>query len=117
MLTIRSEQYAAFSQAANKRFENQVVLHLNKHFPKQCKALGEPQLRETIQYGIQRAAAYGITGKSDVCKYINVMVLFGRDFDTNRRFPWAGEILSIDTNPSMKTSALHRAAKKHLGEI
>ena len=38
-----------------------------------------------VQYGIKRAAVYGFTAKRDVCKYIDLMILFGRDFDTDKR--------------------------------
>lgn len=133
MLTIRPEQYAVFSQAANKRLktgdatlfcrcgrDDELRLNLQDRVAsaiyQQCNAMGEPQLRETIQYGIQRATAYGIVGNSDVCKYIDLMVVFGRDFDTAPRFPWAAEILTTSKNPSVKSFALLHVAKKYLRE-
>jgi hypothetical protein len=114
MLTIRKEQMAAFARAETKKFEDRMVIHLNKFFPRQCKALGEAELRETIRYGIKRAAAYRITTERDVYKYIDLMIVFGRDFDTDRRFPWAGKILRTRKHPVAKIQALHGSARKHL---
>ena len=43
------------------------------------------------------------------------MVVFGRDFDTDKQLPWAGDILKTSGDSSGKTFALRQAAKKHLG--
>jgi hypothetical protein len=117
MLTMRPEQMQKFSEAALKRFEDQMVIHLNKFFPEQCKAAGEPKLRETIQYGVQRATAYRITRSSDVCKYIDLMVVFGRDFDQSPQQAWAGEILNSKSvkGPVRRMALLFETAKKHRG--
>ena len=114
MLTIRREQLKVFSQADEAKFEAWMLAHLNNFFPRQCAALGGTKLRETIKEGIKRAAAYEIVAKSDVCKYIDLMVVFGRDFDSDKRFPWAAEILKKRKNPSARIQALFEAAQKHL---
>jgi hypothetical protein len=105
---------AVFSQAEIKKFEERVVIHLNKFFPRQCEALGESKLRETIRYGIKRAAGYGITAARDVCKYIDVMVALGRDFDTDKKYPWAGEILKATSSSNARMARLIRTADTHL---
>lgn len=114
MITIRRKQMAVFVQVEIGKFEDRMVVHLQKFFPKQCKAMGEPQLRETIRYGIKRAAAYGITAERDVYKYVDLMVVFGRDFDTDERFPWSGETLRTQKNPARKLQALRQAARNYL---
>ena len=91
-----------------------MLAHLRRFFPSQCLAAGDQLLRETIQYGVRRAAGYGITAKRDVCKYIDLMVVFGRDFDTDRRALWAGEILAKRRNAGAKMQMLLQAAKVRL---
>jgi hypothetical protein len=115
VLTIRPEQLKIFSQAEVQEFEDWVLAHLRRFFPRQCDATGEWSLRSTIQYGIQRAAVYGITDRRDVCKYIDLMVVFGRDFDTDQRLSWAGEILKKPRPPRTKMTALFETSKEHLG--
>jgi len=107
---------AVFAEVETKKFVDRMVVHLKKFFPKQCEVTGEPQLRETIRYGIKRAKIYGIVTERDVCKYIDLMVVLGRDFDADKRFPWAGEILTTSKKPRVKTSMLLQAAKNHLGK-
>ena len=114
MLTIRKEQLAVFSLLGKKVFEDRVIAHLKKFFPEQSESLGEPKLRETIQYGTQRAAAYRILSERDVCKYIDLMIFYGRDFDKDPKLPWAQSILQNQAirSPSSKIERLYKAAKK-----
>jgi hypothetical protein len=115
MLTLRKEQLAAFGPLGKKVFEDRVLTHLNKIFPEQTKSLAEPKLRETIQYGTQRAASYRITSERDVCKYIDLMLLYGRDFDKDPNLPWAQSVLQnrAINDPTSKIERLYKAAKKH----
>ena len=114
MLTIRKEQLAAFGPLGQKALEDRVVAHLKRVFPVQSEALGEPKVRETIQYGTQRAAAYRIVSERDVCKYIDLMIVYGRDFDKDPAHPWAQSVLQNQAlrNPSTKVDRLFKAAKK-----
>jgi hypothetical protein len=114
MLTIRKEQMSVFGPLGKKAFEDRMLAHLKKVFPEQSEALREPELRETIQYGTQRAVAYHITSERDVCKYIDLMILYGRDFDKDPNHPWAQSILQNQSikNPSTKVDRLFNAAKK-----
>jgi hypothetical protein len=114
MLTIRQAQFAVLSQLEVQKFEDWMLAHLKRFFPRQCAVAGDQRLREMVQYGIQRAAVYGITAKRDVCKYIDLMIVFGRDFDTDRRSRWAGEILGKRRNPGVKMQTLLQTAKIRL---
>jgi hypothetical protein len=114
MLTLSPKHMQVFSEAALERFEEMMVAHLKKFFPDFCDAAGEEQLRETIHYGIERAAAYRITAACDVCKYIDLMVVLGCDFDTDKELPWAGGILKTRNTPGARMSVLVRTADKHL---
>jgi hypothetical protein len=114
MLTIRQAQFAVFSQLEVHKFEEWMLTHLKKFFPQQCAAAGDQRLLEVVRYGIQRAAVYGITAKRDVCKYIDLMIVLGRDFDTDNRSRWAGEILGKRRNPGAKMQTLLQTAKLRL---
>ena len=114
MLTIRKEQLAVFGPLGEKAFEDRMIVHLKKVFPEQSQTLGERNLRETIQYGTPRAAAHGIISERDVCKYIDLMILYGRDFDKDANLPWVQSILQNQAikNPSSKIERLYSAARK-----
>jgi len=116
MLSMRRDQLAAFSQAEVNKFEDWMVAHLGRFFPRQCSKLGELQLRETIQYGIKRAASYELLAKRDVCKYIDVMIALGRDFDKDKRYPWAAQTLAKRMNAGVKMQTVLSAARRSLGK-
>ena len=115
LLTIRQAQLSAFSRAAVQKFEEWMLAHLRQFFPKQCEVLREPQLRELIQYGIERAANHKIVIERDVCKFIDLMIVFGRNFDTDRRFPWASQILANRKTARSKIRSLYEVAGTQLG--
>ena len=113
MLTIRKEQLAVFGPLGKKAFEDRMITHLKKVFPEQSESLGEPKLRKIIQYGTQRAASYKIISERDVCKYIDLMILYGADFDKDPKLPWAQSILQNKgiKDPTIKIDNLFNAAK------
>ena len=118
MLVIRKEQMEVLSHYVLKGFEDRMVEHLNEFFPDQCETLGEPDVREAVQYGIDRAGSYGITSERDVCKYLNLMFTFGRDFDVDPRLPWAAAILNAGdvTDPTRKIERLYTEAMDNAHE-
>jgi hypothetical protein len=67
-----------------------------------------------VRHGIQRAKVYGIKSRRDVCKYIDLMIVFGRDFDTNKRTGWAREILKRPGKSEAKVKSLLATAKLRL---
>lgn len=117
MLKIRAEQLAAYSQAEVDRFTEWMMSHLKRFFPRECKALGDDRLKETIQFGIRRAANYGIRTKRDVCKYIDLVVVFGRNFEEDGKIPWASEVLKSQNQPSIKIEILHEVARAYLKNV
>src|SRR5581483_4821649 len=117
MLAVRAEQMALFSAAAEKQFEDWMVVHLNKFFAQKCSSLGEERLRELIRYGIRRASSYRVTIRREVCKYIDVMLVLGRDFDKDPKYSWAKETLDADIDPAVKGTSLLSATRAHLRAV
>lgn len=117
-LIIRPPQMDAFTASAVSGFEDRVCVHLNKFFPEQCEALGQADTRDAIRYGIARAAAYGIESERGVCKYIDLMFAFGRDYDVDDDLPWAAGILADETitDPKERIEKLYRTALRRIRE-
>lgn len=116
MLRIRQTQVDALAQAQMRNFEQWMLVHLMKFFPQPCQKMGEAKALETIRHGVKRARSYGIRTQRDVCKYIDLMIVFGRDFDLDTRYSWAAEVLGSSSAPSAKVSVLLRTAKEVLGK-
>jgi hypothetical protein len=117
-MIIRSQQMATFGDASGTSYENRTVVHLRKCFPEQCQKLDENRIRQLITLGIERAQRYGIVTERDVCLYIDLMFMFGEDYDTSPKLPWASEILNDPhrTDPSRKIDYLYDVALGHVKE-
>lgn len=118
MLIIRDKQLDALRDYMLKQFEDLMVKHLNQYYPRQCETLGQEKLRQTIQYGIERAKIYQIDVELDVSRYLNLMFTFGRDFDKDQDLPWASKILRNNdfSSGTRKMDSLYEEAAKHISE-
>ena len=115
-MLIRNEQLVALSDVAAGKFEADMLGHLTRCFPEECTALGDPKVREIIQYGITQSGAYGITAAREVCQYIDLMIVFGAKFDEDPKLPWAASILNGKhlKDSSTKIARLYQAAREQL---
>jgi hypothetical protein len=109
MLTIRKEQVAVLAAEEMKKFEDRLLVHVKKCFSEQFEAEGEAKIRKTVQYGVQRAAAHRFSSERDICKYIDLMLAFGSDFD---RSSWASSALDNPEKmgPKRRVKQLFKAA-------
>jgi len=116
MWTIRQKQIDAFRKDAVQRFENRMIEHIAKFFPKQSEALGESTVRETIRLGVKQSAEFGIVTERDVCLYIDLMMIFGLDLERSDALPCASRILRDMANnyPANKIDVLYDAALAQL---
>ena len=94
MLVIRAEQTVALGASVKRRFEREMADHLSTFFPEQCAALRDDELSLFIQTTVDRALGYGINRERDVCKFLDVAMALGKDFDRSGEHPWSREILS-----------------------
>jgi hypothetical protein len=99
MLRIQSSQQAAFDEIALLDFEDEMVEHIEDYAPMNSKLLGNSGVRKVIRLGFDRAEGYGLTSYGSVQFYIELMFMFGSDFDTDPLLPWAMQALR-DPAPS-----------------
>jgi len=93
MWTIRQEQTEAFRQHHLQKFEDQMVVHLQKFAPRHWQVIGEPTGREVIRLGIEQAKKYGFTNRGPVRFYLELMFMFGSYFDADPQYPWVRAVL------------------------
>ena len=94
-MIITKNQKAAFVKSATSRFEENVLKHAQKFFPKQIATLGKDKSLKIIGEGVIRAAQYGLHDQRNVCFFIDLIFGFGIDYDT--RLQWANAILTSET--------------------
>lgn len=109
MLVIRQSQMHALGKARRELFVRRACDHLRASFP-ECAAMPADELQAFVDHGMARAAAYGIEVERDVCKFLNLMAVFGRDFDVE--LPWAKETLRSDAGPRLRLNRLYMRGQR-----
>jgi hypothetical protein len=59
----------------------------------------------SFRIGMARARAYGLTNQGPVRFYIELMFMFGSDFDSDPLLPWVREILTDPATPDQMVRA------------
>jgi hypothetical protein len=111
MLKVRREQMDAFETSARRRFEDEMVEHMNAFAPRLCKAAGEAGTRSAIRLGWDRAHRYGFTGRAPITVYLELMFALGSDFDTDPQLYWSAETLT-DSSLSDEMVRAQRLSEK-----
>ena len=117
MLVIRKEQMDVLEKLPRTLFEDQIIQHLNRNYPRECRELGKDQVRVVVQLGIRRAAEHGFRTQRQVGFYISLMLLLGSDFDRDPQLPWVAMILAdLLADPSNLMERLWEAAMAYIDE-
>ncbi len=117
MLIIRKEQMDVLSNYMLERFVDSALVHLRTAFSDKTKDFTETHLRAVIHTGIEKASKYDITIEEDVLRYLEYMLTYGADFDTNPATSWARNILRMqDIDGSTKILLLNGYIQTSLKE-
>jgi hypothetical protein len=92
-MIIRAKQMELLSATVFETFKGRLVRHIQTCFPLQYAALGSSLTRVFVDLGIESARRHGFEGGKDICGYIDLMLVFGPDFDQDRGLPWVRAIL------------------------
>ena len=111
MFVIPGSQQAAFRASGLADLREVLVAHVRECFPKRCAALGADALPAHIEDGMRRAAAHGLTLERDISAYVELMIVFGPDFEHESRFPWASPLTeAMGLDPSARIRAAFAGA-------
>jgi hypothetical protein len=115
VLIIREAQMHAL---AADRVRLWLAEHLEAHFPDQWGRLDGGQRQSLLTEGIRRAKSHGFTKDQDVCLFVTIMLLLGRDFETDPNFTWASGILNDPgwQSPAEKLDSLYAETTRYLTE-
>lgn len=82
-MVIRTQQIKSFEDSLLANFEDEMFQHLREFSPAHSKAMGEMNLRLLIRIGMAKASSYCFTSRGAVRLYLELMFMFGSDFDTD----------------------------------
>ncbi|MBZ5715389.1 hypothetical protein [Nannocystis pusilla] len=114
MLKISAIQRGAFERAALADFEARMLAHLKRFSPRHLRIVGDPELRELIVVGHERAEQYGLVSERSKRIYIELMLMFGSGFDDDPQHVWAVEPLRAGDGEYVRVDRLRDAAWGHL---
>lgn len=100
MIQFGQKQFDVFKDRASSEFLDDMVLQVARFFPASIHD-NPAQTRVRLSKAIDRAAAFGLVGKSDVCKFINLTCLLGEQFYRHQDLNWLTELLSGDAPDRM----------------
>lgn len=106
----------ALAAARLRSLEDWLLAHARRHLSDHIASKNDTELREAIRAGITRARAYGAETQSAICKYVDLRLVLGEDFEENPAHPWAARILrgTARVSPDERLQALCAAALQHL---
>lgn len=109
MLIIRKEQMAVFEKHLDSRFHEFLRKHVREYMAVEEKELSNQSVDELIRLAISRASSYRVTMERDIALFLDLMILKGRDFDSDPKLLWARKILdSKDSDGSEKMQKIYR---------
>jgi hypothetical protein len=112
VLTVRKQQIALLGNERRHRFAERLTGHARAHFPEVCRELGH-ELGMTVHECIRQGQEHGLSTERELCKYLNLVFTFGRNFDRDPMCSWASDILHGALPGPMKIARLYEAAIVH----
>jgi hypothetical protein len=119
MLVIRQGQMHVFDVDSRARFEQGIVLHFLKTYPRECRQAGGPEpVSRLVAAAVERSVAFGFTAKDQVSLFVALRFILGIDFDLDPQVPWAGQMLKSRKirNPSLRINAIYDHMLEYLGK-
>ncbi len=111
MLIIRKEQLKAFSNTQERRFTTEMVEHLKTNFPAETEEMDSDALHEYVETAFEAAKKYEITSRQDLCRFLNLTMFYGMEFEDNKDKHWMHEYL-VDPEISSPGRRLERLYKE-----
>ena len=88
MLTLRDSQVATLSADLRSRFVARLCEHARAFFPAEIASLSQDGLRRAVESCVERAARLGAHTQRDACRFLNLALAFGWDFDCDPDLTW-----------------------------
>lgn len=119
MLVIRREQIEVMEAVAERDFETELVEHIKLFAPRHSEVVGDEGIRETVRLGLERANRYGFTNRGPVRFFVELMAMFGCDFDTDPLLPWAAGVLKNESikDQMERADILHEAMREYTDQV
>lgn len=107
MLQIRAEQMACLREVALRRFEGEMVRHCAEFSPRLFEVIGADQMHTAVRRALGRARTYELSRRGPLRLYIELMLLYGSDFDTDPQYRSVRKILGSERGQMAKAQKIY----------
>lgn len=116
MLTLRDEQVDVLQADQLTRFRRSARKHLEAHFAPELAGRSAYEIEAIIRRGIRLGRSYGVREPWAWLKLIDLLVVFGADFESRPESDWVRNILNDTTvgSPERRVRLLMKEAQAHL---
>ena len=99
-IIITEQQLKILEPYAYENYITELVEHCNECYPHLRTTMGEENLRQVLRDAVEKAEESGFTQKGSVQFYIDLLIVFGWDFETDPQYPWIKESIQSDQGKS-----------------
>jgi len=104
MLAIRQEQLIALEEACWRHFIEELVGYCQELDPQLYIMAGEENVRMAVRLAVQRGRHCGLTLRGPLRFYVEMVLSFGLDFESDPLLPWARGWLSKSSSDEMDSA-------------
>jgi hypothetical protein len=112
MLVIHNSQINILRDHSEAQFREDMTEYLRNMFPA-LHDIPSHILDSHLARALERARSYGLRSARDICRYLNICVLYGWEFDALPENAWMRAILT-DAAVSSPSGRLHRLVDRCL---
>jgi hypothetical protein len=114
-MIIRAEQMKAFEEAAVRNFKQELAEHCRAFAPGLAEEAGPANVARFVESGLERARSYGFKLRGPTRLYIELMLSFGWEFETDGQLHW---VRAVNGESEMgRAQALKEAAAAYIERV
>lgn len=93
VIQISNKQLKRLEPYALDNYINELVVHCDESFPHLKQTMGKESLEQALRQGVNKANEQGFTQRGPVKFYVDLLIAFGYDFDTDPQYYWIQNML------------------------
>ncbi|PHM22082.1 hypothetical protein [Xenorhabdus ehlersii] len=118
-IEINEDQWNMLKKHSFNSFIDELVVHCNESYPYLKIKLGEDKLRTALENAIEKSKNDGFDQRGTVQFYIDMLILFGTEFQTDPQYVWIKTILDNHSclGQLERTSLLYHEIIRYFNEV
>ncbi|WP_323858761.1 hypothetical protein [Xenorhabdus doucetiae] len=118
-MELNEDQWNNLKRHAFNAYIDELVLHCNESYSYLEIKLGKEGLIKSLEDAVEKAKNDGFDQRGAVQLYIDMLILFGEEFQTDPQYSWIKETLDNHAHLGQleKTTLLYHEVTRYLNEI